>query len=449
MQEMVRVGDGLRVSIVVLCACLSTPVASRNAFCQTAQEAQAVLERKDYKTAEESYRKLLIGQPNSPELWTNLGIALQAEGKSTPAIQAFQHALRLRYLPNAYALLAEEKCKVRDLNGARPMLSRILREQKVNGRLIAVVAPCYLELDEPLESIEVYQQLMDQPFFPDDLARIQLIRSYLKAAQHFMRELEASPEGVEYIRAIQIARDSGSTDARSAYSLAERSSPYFKADLNFPRALKVWQGHPKDPALLYQMSVLSGEEILKQVNFCENRYQSSPYFEQFRADAIANQHHLDEASAMYQLLIERYPQLPELRYSLGMLYIEQEQWSKALAVFREQLSDHPNDERTANRVSQCLINLQQYQELRSFLHPWVERENSPLWAHLDLATVFERAGLPSDEIKELMAAEKESPDDRSIHFRLLTLDRRAGDQVGTAYEANELKRLQAQGAHSQ
>jgi len=449
MQEMVRVGDGLRVSIVVLCACLSTPVASRNAFCQTAQEAQAVLERKDYKTAEESYRKLLIGQPNSPELWTNLGIALQAEGKSTPAIQAFQHALRLRYLPNAYALLAEEKCKVRDLNAARPMLSRILHEQKINGQLIAVVAACYLELDEPLESIEVYQRLMNQPFFPDDLARIQLIRSYLKAAQHFMRELEASPGGSPYIQAIQRARDSSSESARSAFSLAERSSPYFNADFDFHQALNSWQEHPKDPALLYQMSVLCGEEILKQVNFCEDRYQSSPYFEQFRADAVANQHHLDEAAAMYQSLLERYPQLPELRYSLGMLYIEQEQWSKALAVFREQLSDHPDDERAANRTSECLIKLQRYPELRSFLLPWVEKENSPLWAHLDLAAVYENSDLPGDEIKELKTAEKESPDDRSIHFRLLTLDRRVGDQAGTAHEAKELKRLQVQAAHSQ
>jgi predicted Zn-dependent protease len=416
---------------------------------QTAEYAQSALDHGDYSSAETGFQQLLNLQPNSPELWTNLGIALQAQGKSTLAIQAFQRALKLRFLPNAYALLAEEKCELRDLDGARPMLSRILREQEANGRMIAVVAPCYLELDEPLDSIEVYRRLMDQPFFPDDLARIQLIRSYLKAAQHFMRELEASPEGTAYIRAIQIARDSGSTDARSAYSLAERSSPYFKGDLNFLEAMKVWQDHPKDAALLYQMSVLCGEEILRQVNFCEDRYQGSPYFEQFRADAIANQHHLDEASAMYESLIKRYPQLPELRYSLGMLYIEQEQWSKALAVFREQLTDRPGDERAANRISQCLIKLQQYQELRLFLRPWVEKENSPLWVHLDLAAVFERADLPGDEIKELMDAEKESPDDRSIHFRLLTLDRRVGDQAGIAHEAKELKRLQAKAAHSQ
>jgi tetratricopeptide (TPR) repeat protein len=449
MRERVRVGNGSWMSVFVLGACLSTGLASRQAICQTAQEAQTALARKDYKTAEESYRNLIAQQPNSPELWTNLGIAFQMQRKSTPAIHAFQRALQLHYLPNTYALLAEEKCRVRDLDGARPMLSRILREQKMNGRLLAVVAPCYLELDEPLESIQVYQQLVNQSFFPDDLARIQLIRSYLKAAQHFMRELEASPEGDAYISAIQKARDSSSGDARSAFLLAERSSPYFKADLDFPQALKVWQDHPKDPALLYQMSVLCGEEVLKQVNICEDRYQSSPYFVQFRADALANQHHLDEAAAMYESLIEHYSHLPDLRYSLGMLYIEQEQWSKALAVFRQQLTDYPDDEPAANRTSQCLMELQQYQELRSFLRPWVERENSPLWALLDLATVFERVGLPSEAIKELRAAEKESPDDKPIHFRLLMLYRKTGYQAGTAYEGKELKRLQIEEVHSQ
>lgn len=408
-------------------------------MCQTAQEAQAALERKDYKTAEEGYGKLLAQQPNSPELWTNLGIALQMQRKSTPAIHAFEQALKLRYLPNAFALLAEEKCKVRDLNGARPMLSRILREEKANARLLAVVAPCYLEIDEPLNSIQVYQQLLDQPFFPDDLARMQLVRSYLKAAQKFVRQLESSPDADAYVQAIQKARDSGSGDARSAFPLAAKSSPYFKPDLDFAQALEIWQKHPKDLAMLYLLSALSGEEVLKQVNICENRYPDSPYIEQFRADVLANQGHLDEAAAMYESSIRRYPQLPELRHSLGMLYIEQQEWSKALTLFGRELADDPGDERAANRMSQCMLELRQYEVLRPFLRPWVTRKNAPLWAHLDLASVSEKLGDRATAIKELEAAENDSPDEKKIHFRLLLLYRAAGNRAGAARESRALQ----------
>ena len=440
MRRWLRIRNRCRTAIFALGVVLPAGLlASRQAICQTAQEAQAALERKEYKTAEESYRKLLAQQPNSPELWTNLGIALQMQRKSTPAIHAFEHALKLRYLPNAFALLAEERCKVRDLDGARPMLARILREEKADARLLAVVAPCYLQLDQPLDSIQVYRQLLDQPFFPGDLARMSLVRSYLKAAQQFVRQLESSPDADAYLQAIQKARDSGSGDARSAFPLAAKSSPYFKPDLDFAQALEIWREHPQDLAMLYLLSVLSGEEVLKQVNICEKRYPDSPYIEQFRADVLANQGHLDEAAAIYESSIQRYPQLPELRHSLGMLYIERQQWSKALALFGQELAGDPGDERAANRMSQCMMELRQYEALRPFLRPWVERINAPLWAHLDLAGASEKLGDRTTAIKELEAAEKESPEDKKIRFRLLLLYRGSGNRAGVARESRALQ----------
>jgi tetratricopeptide (TPR) repeat protein len=363
--------------------------------------------------------------------------------KSILAIHAFERALKLRYLPNAYALLAEEKCKVRDVNGARPMLSRILREESTNAHLIALVAPCYLQLDEPLESIQIYQRLLDQPFFPDDLARLQLVRSYLKAAQKFVGQLESSPDANVYVQAIQKARDANAGDARSAFPFAARSSSHFRPDLNFAEALKIWNEHPKDLAILYLMSVLSGEEALRQVGICQERYPDSPYLEEFRADVLANQRQLDKAAEMYESLIERYPQLSDVRHSLGMLYIEQHHWSKALTLFRIQLAEFPDDEEAANRTSECLMELQQYAELRSFLRPWVERENSPLWAHLDLASTYEMLGDFTGVIKELETAESMSPKDKKIRFRLLHLYRQSGNSVGITREGNELKKMQS------
>jgi hypothetical protein len=51
---------------------------------------------------------------------------------------------------------------------------------------LALVAPCYLELDEPVEAVQAYSALLSDPEFPSDLAMIQLARSYLLSAQFFL-----------------------------------------------------------------------------------------------------------------------------------------------------------------------------------------------------------------------------------------------------------------------
>ena len=53
------------------------------------------------------------------------------------------------------------------------------------------------------------------------------------------------------------------------------------------------------------------------------------------ADILAYRGHEDEAVEAYEKLIHLYPEMPELRYSLGMLYRKRAGWDKALEVFQE------------------------------------------------------------------------------------------------------------------
>ena len=169
--------------------------------------AKADLAKKDYSAAESLYREALRQEPNSPELLTDLGIALQLEGKSSEAIYTFQQALRQKYRAITYALLAEERCKTRDLDGARPMLARIISVRPIDKHSMSIVAPCYLDLDEPIEAVQAYTALLDDPDFPADLATIQLAKAYLSSAQFFVKKLRAAKDGANYLSAIQAARD--------------------------------------------------------------------------------------------------------------------------------------------------------------------------------------------------------------------------------------------------
>ncbi len=401
--------------------------------CAVGQEKAAedpgrvALDRGDYASAEAIYRKALLKYPASPELLTNLGIALQMQGRSTDAIHAFEQALKQKNLPRTYALLAEERCKTRDLEGARPMLAKILKDNIADPQTLTLVAPCYLDLNEPVESVAVYSALLADKSFPNDLALIQLAKSYLLSTQFFIKRLTATPGNAPYLQAIKDARDQASPNARGAFTLAAQNSPHFNAKQSFQEAVRSWRQHPEDPTLLYLLSVLSGEESMRQVEICGDKYPNSPYLAQLNFEMLADQEHVDEAIQGYEHLLQTHPELPDLHYSLGMLYRKRRMWDQALEVFRAQLANDPQDERVAARVSEALVELSRWDDVRDFLEPRVKQSNPPLWAVLDLAEALQNLDNPQRAIQLLAAAEKENMSNKSIHYRLLLLYRKAGN----------------------
>lgn len=383
--------------------------------------ARQAMESHQYSQAEELYRKALAQQPASAALLTDLGLSLQMQGRSAEAMRYYSLALKQGYVPETYALLAEERCRMGDLDDLRPMLGRIFREERQNPRVMTAVAPCYLEIDEPVESAIVYQSLTGNHEYPADLARIQLAKSYIRSGQFFAEKLSQAPDGEPFLAALRQAPTSGSAGARSEFARAAAMSPYFKADLDWTTALQLWRQHPRDTALLYLLSVLSAEEGMRQVQLCEQQNPQSPYLEQFYADVLADQGHTDEAAAQYEQLIREHPDLSDLHYSLGLLREKKEQWAEAAEAFRQQLAAYPSDERAAAHLSRCMLQLEQYAAVREFLAPRMKAEHPPQWASLNLAEAEQKLGHPDTAIRILVAAEQDPNVDKLVHYRLVHL----------------------------
>lgn len=400
-------------------------------------EARAAMLRRDYITAESLYRNALERNPASAELLTDLGVSLQMQGRSTEAIKAFEQSLKRKYLPQTYALLAEEHCVSRDLDEAKPMLRKIVKEDAEETEILAVVAPCFLDADEPVESVQVYTALLRDDSYPQDLALIRLAKSYLAAAQLFASRLMAKPGSGEYVQALSDATASG--DPRSAFPRAQRESPNFRPDRSFEEALAIWNQHQDDIALLYQLAVISGESSMKQVEVCRQRYPDSPYLAQLEFEMLSNQGKEGAAAAGFEELLHSHPELPDLRYDLGMLYRKQRDWDKALAVFRQELDANPQDERAAARVSEALGQMTRWQELRDFLAPRMQQKSPPLWACLDFANALEQLGQNSEAIHVLATALVSHPSSKAVHWRLLHLYRLSGDMQKASAEAKWFK----------
>jgi lipopolysaccharide biosynthesis regulator YciM len=231
----------------------------------------------------------------------------------------------------------------------------------------------------------------------------------------------AAPGNTAYVHAIQKARDTGSSDARGAFADAARSSSYFRPDLSFANAVVLWKQHPSDTSLLYLLTVLSGEGSMKAVERCNANYPESPYLKQLTAEVLAEQGREDEAVTMYQQLIQTHPEISGLRYNLGMLYRKRGEWDKALKIFQEQLAVDPTKEQTASRVSEALIELNRWQEARSFLQSRTSSNDPPLWAAMDLSLAMQNLGDNAQAIRVLASAEKDNMPDAALHHRLMRL----------------------------
>jgi tetratricopeptide (TPR) repeat protein len=426
------------------CILLCLPVILSSLACyaygqskEQADPGRTALQHGDYLSAEMLYRQALRQNPGSPELLTDLGIALQFQGRSTDAIHAFEQALKLKNLPRTYAQLAEEKCKIRDLDGARPMLSKIIRDYAGDTRIMAVVAPCYLDLDEPVESVTAYTVLLHDDSYPHDLSLIQLAKSYLAAAQYFVTRLRERSDGKAYVAALRQASTAG--DPRSAFPMAQGASRNFHPDLGFEAVLPIWHQHQEDSALLYQLAVISGEQSMQQIELCSQQYPDSPYLAQLRLEMLADRGREDEAVSGFEELLHSHPELPDLRYDLGMLYRKQRQWDKALAVFYQELDTNPKDERAAARVSEALEQMTRWQELRDFLAPRMQQKSPPLWASLDFAKALEHLGENREAIHVLAATLASYPSSKEVHWRLLHLYRLSGETQQASAEAKWFK----------
>jgi len=352
---------------------------------------------------------------------TDLGLSLQLQGRSADAMHYYSLALKREYVPETYALLAQEKCRMGELDSLRPMLGKIFREERKNLRVISAVAPCYLEIDEPVESAVVYRALVGSKDYAPDLALVQLAKSYIRSGQFFATKLSKATGSEPFLQALREASTAGSAGARSAFPEAARISRYFQPDLSWADAEQRWRQHPQDTALLYLLSVLSAEEGMRQIELCQEQYPASPYLEQFHADVLADQGQGDEAAAEYEQLMREHPDLSELRYNLGLLREKREEWEAAAKAFREQIAVYPNDERAAAHLSRCMIQMEQYSAARDFLEPRIRADHPPQWASLNLAEADEKLGNPDAAIRVLVTAEREPDADKLVHYRLVHL----------------------------
>ncbi|PYV37678.1 MAG: hypothetical protein DMG06_27435 [Acidobacteria bacterium] len=372
--------------------------------------AQRALDRGDYRRAEELYRALLGSGPTLPELHNNLGITLHLQGKSSEAIAVFRRALRLKEMPGTFALLGLSYCKLRQFDDAVPILLHAKR-YFADSNVLSVLGPCYLDAGEPLDAVLVYKELVKQDVPPADENLVNLARANFRASKHFLGLLEGAPGNKEYLRAIEAARQNSSPNARGAIAIALRNAPYLSLDTGVEELGQLLLKHPNDPALLYVLGVVCGEEAMQNFQLCQSRYAGSVGVRRLYAEI---------------LLLRASPTPSGVHHDLAMLYRKRGAWDKALGEFELEQRTVPEDERVAVGISECLLHLGRYEALSRHLKPITVAKEPPEWALLDAASAAKELGRLDDAILYLHQATVHYPDSPTVHYRLSRLYHLAG-----------------------
>jgi tetratricopeptide (TPR) repeat protein len=387
--------------------------------------AQKALDRGDYKGAEKLYRALVGSGPASPELLSNLGIALHLQGKSSEAIAMFRRSLRIKEMPGTLALLGLSYCKLRQFDDAAPILQSAKRSF-ADSSVLSVLGPCYLEAGEPLDAVLVYKELVKRDVPPADENMVNLARANFRASKHFLGLLESAPGNKEYMLAIEAARHNSSLDARGAFTVALRNAPYISLDTGVEELGKLLLKHPNDPALLYVLGVVCGEEAMQNFMDCQSRYAGSVAVRRLHAEMLASRGRHAEAVAEYEALIRSSSTPSGVHHDLAMLYRQRGAWDKALREFELEQRAAPEDESAAVGISECLLRLGRFEALRQHLKPITMAKEPPEWALLDAASAEKELGRLDDAIRYLRQATLHYPESATAHYRLSRLYRLAG-----------------------
>lgn len=291
---------------------------------QRAQQAEAA---QDFEGAIREYRILLRSIPNSPELQSNLGVALYFHHDLTQAAEVFQRAIALKpdlYAPHLFLGLALA-------NLSRPDAAVVQLEQaetiNANDPLVSTWLgyeyAAQFRFDKAVEQLQIAARLK-----PDDQdIWFALGRCYLEMGKSAIQEL------------LRIAPDGGRTWQLAAEQYEDRG--------NKEKALQLYtialQKRPDLSALRDKIAVLGGsftannssqssdpasaDQLYQRIH--EDEAEAREAFErvsridadsyrahQVLADSAAASDDFDEAIREYRIVIEKKPDLPGIHGEL-------------------------------------------------------------------------------------------------------------------------------------
>ena len=129
---------------------------------------------------------------------------------------------------------------------------------------------------------------------------------------------------------------------------------------------------------------------------------------------------------MFRKAVKAKPSAPDVHFGLGYLLLTQKQYPEAIKEFQAELVNNPNHAQALLYAAESEIQLNQYADAAPLLEKAVKLDPTLGLAHLDLGILAANDGRNDDALREFLAAEKLTPNDVNVHWRLGRLYRAMG-----------------------
>jgi tetratricopeptide (TPR) repeat protein len=149
------------------------------------------------------------------------------------------------------------------------------------------------------------------------------------------------------------------------------------------------------------------------------------------ADMLAGEA-LDETSdtsgaiEMFRKAAKAKPSEPNVHFGLGYLLWSQKQYPEAIAEFQAELAIDPNHAQSMLYIADANIQMNQYADAGPLLEKAIKLDPSLGLAHLDLGILAASEGRNDEALRQFLIAEKLTPNDVNVHWRLGRLYRAMG-----------------------
>jgi tetratricopeptide (TPR) repeat protein len=201
--------------------------------------------------------------------------------------------------------------------------------------------------------------------------------------------------------------------------------------------------NPKDQNAWYLLGksyLQLSEDALGKINQID---PNSVVAHEITGEVDESMHNYDVALVEYKKAIELAPQQPGTHMHMANAYWLTEKWQSAETEFKAELVNDPNNCTARWKLANSMLEANESNdEALTQLNQAIDRCPTLMQARVDRARALIRLGKQPDALPDLEMAEKDSPNEPSIHFLLASVYRAQGKSTEAQQELHTYGELQ-------
>src|ERR1700761_3353851 len=242
---------------------------------------------------------------------------------------------------------------------------------------------------------------------------------------------------------LEAAAQANPSDDHLQMALARNLIDTGKYDGAVPYLRSYLDRHPKDQQAWYLLGksyLQLSEDALGQINQID---PNSVTAHEVAGEIDESMHNYDGALVEYKKAIDLAPNLPEPHIHMATAYWSIGKWDSARSEFEAGLAHDPNNCTAHWKLGNTILEANgEPSEALTHLNRSVELGPELMQARVDRARALIKSGKQAEALPDLLIAEKESPDEPSIHFLLAGVYRAQGNTAAAQEENRTYGRLQ-------